>query len=85
MSRDSSVDMTTRLRPRSRGLITNRDKKFFSFQTGSGPTQPRIQYVEGSVYLGVKQQEREAGHSPPSSAEVKSGTSSRLYLFYYYS
>jgi hypothetical protein len=67
--------MATRLRPRSRGSITGRDKRFISFQTGSGPTEPRIQWA---VYLVVKQHERESGHSPPSSAEVKSVASSRL-------
>jgi hypothetical protein len=35
------------------------------------PTQPPIQWVTGTLSLGVKRQEREADHSPPSSAEVK--------------
>jgi hypothetical protein len=33
--------------------------------------QPPIQWVPGALYLGVKQQAREADHSLPSSAEVK--------------
>jgi hypothetical protein len=33
-----------------------------------GPTQPPIQWVPGALFLGVKRQEREAVHSPPSSA-----------------
>jgi hypothetical protein len=36
-----------------------------------GPTQPLIQWVLGSLSLGVKRPGREADHSPPSSAEVK--------------
>jgi hypothetical protein len=57
----------------------------FDFQQGSifllsmasrlplGPTQPPIQWVLGSVSLGVKSQGNKADHSPPSSAEVKRG------------
>jgi hypothetical protein len=40
-------------------------------QKGSGITQPSIQRVLGALFLGVKWPEREADHSPPSSAEVK--------------
>jgi hypothetical protein len=42
-------------------------------QNGSGahPIQPPIQWVPGALSLGVKRPEREADHSPPSSAEVK--------------
>jgi hypothetical protein len=47
----------------------------FLFNTTSrpalGPTQPPIQCVPGALSLGVKQQGREADHSPPSGAEVK--------------
>jgi hypothetical protein len=35
------------------------------------PTQPPIQWVLGTLSLGVKRPGREADHSPPSSAEVK--------------
>jgi hypothetical protein len=42
-----------------------------SIQTGSGAHQPPIQWVLGAISLGVKRQEREADHSPPSCAEVK--------------
>jgi hypothetical protein len=38
-------------------------------QNGFGPTQLPIQWVPGAVSLGVKWPEREADHSPPSSAE----------------
>jgi hypothetical protein len=37
------------------------------------PTRPRDQLAPGVVSQGVKQQRREAGHSPYSSAEVKKG------------
>jgi hypothetical protein len=40
-------------------------------QNGSGPTQPPIQLVPGSLSLGVKRPGREADHSPPSSTEFK--------------
>jgi hypothetical protein len=36
-----------------------------------GPTQPPIQWVPGALSPGGKQPGREAGHSPPTSAEVK--------------
>jgi hypothetical protein len=36
-----------------------------------GPTQSPIQWVPGSLSLGVERPGREADHSPPSSAEVK--------------
>jgi hypothetical protein len=40
-------------------------------RTALGTTQPPIQWVPGSLSLGVRLPEREADHSPPSSAEVK--------------
>jgi hypothetical protein len=36
-----------------------------------GPTQPPMQWVQGTLSLGVKRPGREADHSPPSSADVK--------------
>jgi len=36
-----------------------------------GTTQPPIQWVPGALSLGIKQQGREANHSPPPSAKVK--------------
>jgi hypothetical protein len=53
-------------------------------QNGSGTTQPPIQWVPGGLSLGVKRPGREAGHSPPSSAEVKNAwsyTSTPQYVF----
>jgi hypothetical protein len=50
--------------------------KIFPFFTSSSPvlglTQPAIQWVLGVLSPGVKGPTREAGHSPPTSAEVKS-------------
>jgi hypothetical protein len=37
-----------------------------------GPTRPLIQWVPGALSLGVKRPGREADHSPPPSAKVKS-------------
>jgi hypothetical protein len=39
-------------------------------QTGSGPTQPSVQWVTGVPSLGKARPGRDADHSPPSSAEV---------------
>jgi hypothetical protein len=36
-----------------------------------GSNEPPIQSAPGALSLGVKRPEREADHSPPSSAEVK--------------
>jgi hypothetical protein len=48
---------------------------FFLFATASesamGPTQRPIQWVPRVLSLGLKRPEREAEHSPPSSADVK--------------
>jgi len=40
-------------------------------RTALGPTQPPLQWVAGTLSLGVKQLEHEADHSPPSSNKVK--------------
>jgi hypothetical protein len=42
-----------------------------AFRPALGPTQSPIQWVTGTLSLGVKRQEREADHSLPSSAEIK--------------
>jgi hypothetical protein len=56
------------------GFDSRRGLGIFLFTTASrtalGPTQPPIQWVPESLSLGVKRPEREADHSPPSSAEV---------------
>jgi hypothetical protein len=75
MSRGSLVDIATgyelddRDRSSSPGRVNN-----FKFPTASrlalGSTQPPIQWVPGPLSPGVKQQGREADHSPPTSADV---------------
>jgi hypothetical protein len=49
--------------------------KNFLFSTSSrpalGPNQSPIEWVSGTISSGGKQPTREAGHSPPTSAEVK--------------
>jgi hypothetical protein len=40
-------------------------------RTALGPTQPPIQWVPGTLSLGVKRPGREADHSPRSNSEVK--------------
>jgi hypothetical protein len=69
------------------GFNTRRGLGIFIFTTASttalGPTQP-IQWVPGALSLGVKRLDREADHSPPSSAKVKNAwsyTSTPPYVF----
>jgi hypothetical protein len=61
------------------GFDSRRGLGIFIFTTASrtslGPTQPPIQRVPGALFLGVNRLEREADHSPPSSAEVKNAWS----------
>jgi hypothetical protein len=47
-------------------------------RTALGLTQPPIQWVPGALSQGVKRPERDADHSPPSSAESKECV--KLYL-----
>jgi hypothetical protein len=76
-SRDSSVGIALGygLDDRCSTLDFRRGLGIFLFTTASrtalGPTQPPIQWVLGSLSLGVKLPGREAYHSPPSSAEVE--------------
>jgi hypothetical protein len=57
------------------GSVPGGGWEIFLFTTASrtalGPIQPPIQWVPVALSLGVKRLEREADHSPPSSAEVK--------------
>jgi hypothetical protein len=57
------------------GFDSRRRLGIFLFTTASrtalGPTQPPIQWVPGTLSLGVKRPGRETIHSPPSSDEVK--------------
>jgi hypothetical protein len=66
------------------GFESLRGLGIFRFSTESrsalGPTYPPIQYVQGALSLGVRRPRREAGHTIPSSAEVKECVG--LYLHY---
>jgi hypothetical protein len=57
------------------GFDSRRGLGIFLFTTASrkalGPIQLPIQWIPGALSLGIKRSGREAGHSPPSSAEVK--------------
>jgi hypothetical protein len=57
------------------GFDSRQRLEIFLFTTTSrmalGPTQPPIQWVSGSLSMGVKWPVCEANHSPSSSAEVK--------------
>jgi hypothetical protein len=57
------------------GFESRQGLGIFLFITASrpalGPTEPSTQWVPGALSLGVKRLEREADHSPPSSADVK--------------
>jgi len=62
--------------------------KFFNKYAASRPalgsTQPPIQWVTGTLTVGLKGTEREADHSPPSSVEVNNAwryTSTPPYIF----
>jgi hypothetical protein len=60
--------------PRGQSLSPCRVKNFhFSISSSPalGPNQPPIQWLPEALFLGVKWQEHEADHSPPTSAEVK--------------
>jgi hypothetical protein len=76
-SRDSSIGMALGYGLGDRGSRVRfpAELGIFLFTTVSrtalGITQPPIQWVPGSLSLGVKWPGREADHSPPSSAEVK--------------
>jgi hypothetical protein len=63
-----------------RGSIPGRSSgKNFIVTTASrqdlGPTQPSVEWVLGAVSPSINRPGREAGHLPPSSADVKNGWS----------
>jgi hypothetical protein len=78
-SRDSSVGIALGWTVGILGFDSRRGLGTFLFTTASrtalGPTQPPIQWVRGSLSLGVKRPGCEADHSPPPSAEVKNAWS----------
>jgi hypothetical protein len=76
--RDISVGIVTRPwagRLMNRGSVPSRAREFHlhNIQTGSESHPAPIQWASVAVSPGVKRQERGADHSPPTSAEVKSG------------
>jgi hypothetical protein len=42
-----------------------------SARQASGPTQPRVEWVLGAPFPGLKRQKCESEHSPLSNAKVK--------------
>jgi hypothetical protein len=73
-ARHSSSDGLRAGRPRGRSSSLDRVKSFhfsISSRPALGSTQPSVQWATGTLTPGVKQQERKAYHSPPTSAEVK--------------
>jgi len=80
-TRCSSVSIVTRLRC-GRQVFNSRQGNeviFFLFHTASGtalgPTQPPIQWVPRDFCRRIKRPDRQADHSPPSSAEIKNAWS----------
>jgi hypothetical protein len=71
----SSIGVATVYGLDYREFDSRRGMGIYLFTTASspalGPTQPPIQWVTGDLSPAVKRPEREADHSPPSSAEVK--------------
>jgi hypothetical protein len=62
--------------PRGQSLCPGRVKSFLfstSFRPTVGSIQPPIQWVPGTLSLGVKLPGREADHTPPASAKVNNG------------
>jgi hypothetical protein len=74
-SRDSVVGIATGYWLDDRGVGVRVPVGSRIFSTSSRPalgsTQPPVQWVPGALSPGIKQQGREADHSPPTSAEVK--------------
>jgi hypothetical protein len=74
-SRDSSVIIALGYGLNDRRFESRHGLGIFLYATVSrpapGPTQHPIQWVLGSLSLGVRRPGREADHSPPSSAEIK--------------
>jgi hypothetical protein len=76
-SRDSVVGIATGYGPdwgvEGRSSSPGKVKNFLfstSSRTALGLTQPPIQWVPGALSPAVKRLEREADHSPPTSAEA---------------
>jgi hypothetical protein len=78
-SGDISDSQVTGYGLEGRSWILGKGRGFFSLchrvQTGSGPIQPPMQWVQGPVSPGVYQLGCETDHSPSSSAESKTAWS----------
>jgi hypothetical protein len=74
-SLDSSVSIATgyMLDDQGLGVRVPEGSRIFSMPSrlALGSTQPPIQWQLGALSLGVKRQGREADHSPPTGAKVK--------------
>jgi hypothetical protein len=73
------IGMATRLRVGRPAFDSRQRLGIFLFTAvpgpAVGPTQPPIQWVTGTLSLGIKRPGREADHLAPSSAEVKNAWS----------
>jgi hypothetical protein len=68
---ESCTICSSRSRRPVQKLLDTSSYLWSKYRTALGPTQPPIQWVPGALFPGCKRPGREAGHSPPSSAEVK--------------
>jgi hypothetical protein len=73
----SLIGIVTRLGTRwlrNRGLCLDRDKRYSSSPKSSAGyvAHPPVQWLPGTLFLGIKLQAHEAVHSPATSAEVNS-------------
>jgi hypothetical protein len=71
MFRYNSVTIATGYGQDSRGSILGRGKEIFLYSTAARTAH--IPWIPWDVSPGIKLREREAYHSPISSAEVKNG------------
>jgi hypothetical protein len=74
---DRSVSIATVYGAGGLGFDFGQRKEIFVYSTAYGPsqipTQTPVQWIPGALSRVVKRPGREADHSPPYSAEVKSG------------
>jgi hypothetical protein len=71
MSRNSSVGIATDYGLDNRMSGVQDPAGAGNFSLRQWPTQPPIQWAQGTLSLGIKRPGREADHSPPSNAEAK--------------
>jgi hypothetical protein len=72
----SDIRHSDGLRTGGAGFHTRQRPEIFlystMFEVTLEPTKPPIQWTPGALFPGIRRQQREADHSPSSSAEVKS-------------